>query len=286
MKSGIDYFPLDVRLDTKFELIEAEFGLTGFAVIVKLFQMIYGEQGYYGEWTNEVALLFSRKVGLGGNAVSEIVDAAIRRGIFDKTLYDKYQVLTSIGIQERYFEIVSRRKNVKVKKEYLLACVIKNNKNADILSENVNISNKNADIFKQRKGKESKGKESKGDDAKKPISPPIFPLHECMKLYEQNCPTLFEKEKASNIDNAYKNAQILILAVEDGFTTEQAVKLFQAAEQAEWLKTKAENIDLAWLIKKRQEIMAGRYDKDYVKGEKPKEPESKVNSEKIKRYQI
>lgn len=36
MKSGIDYFPLDVSLDDKFELIEAEFGLTGFAVVVKL----------------------------------------------------------------------------------------------------------------------------------------------------------------------------------------------------------------------------------------------------------
>ena len=56
MKSGLEYFPLDVHLDEKFELIEAEFGLTGFAVIVKLFQRIYGGQGYYCEWTNEVAL--------------------------------------------------------------------------------------------------------------------------------------------------------------------------------------------------------------------------------------
>ena len=31
-KSGIDYFPLDVILDEKFELIEAEYGLTGFGV--------------------------------------------------------------------------------------------------------------------------------------------------------------------------------------------------------------------------------------------------------------
>ena len=85
-KSGIDYFPLDTVLDTKFELIEAEFGLTGFAVVVKLFQKIYGEQGYYCEWTDEVALLFAHKCG-GGNAVSEIVSASIKRGIFDKGMY-------------------------------------------------------------------------------------------------------------------------------------------------------------------------------------------------------
>lgn len=49
-KEGIEYFPLNCRLDEKFELIEAEFGLKGFAVIVKLLQRIYGEHGYYCEW--------------------------------------------------------------------------------------------------------------------------------------------------------------------------------------------------------------------------------------------
>ena len=66
------------------------------------------------------ALLFGKNVGLGGDAVSEIVRAAIKRGIFDSELYDKYQILTSRGIQERYFEAVSRRKEVEVRKEYLL----------------------------------------------------------------------------------------------------------------------------------------------------------------------
>ena len=119
MNNGINYFPLNVHLDDKFELIEAEFGLKGFAIVVKLFQKIYGQQGYYCEWTEDVALLFGKNVGLGGDAVSEIVRAAIKRGIFDSELYDKYQILTSRGIQERYFEAVSRRKEVEVRKEYL-----------------------------------------------------------------------------------------------------------------------------------------------------------------------
>ena len=33
MKDGIPYFPLDCELDSKFELIEAEFGLQGFAKV-------------------------------------------------------------------------------------------------------------------------------------------------------------------------------------------------------------------------------------------------------------
>lgn len=161
MKCGIDYFPLDVTLDEKVELIEAQFGLTGFAVIVKLLQKIYGGEGYYAEWTNEIALLFARKIGANGNAVSDIVSAAIKRGIFDKTLYEKYQILTSKGIQKRYFEAVSRRKNVEVKGAYLLIDATIFSKNVNILGENVNIFNKNADIFQQSKVEESRVKESK-----------------------------------------------------------------------------------------------------------------------------
>ena len=77
-KAGVEYFPLDVENDDKLDLIEAEFGLTGFAVIVKLYQRIY-KLGYYCEWDDEVALLFGKRLGTGGKAVSEIVSAAIRR---------------------------------------------------------------------------------------------------------------------------------------------------------------------------------------------------------------
>ena len=156
MKSGIEYFPLDVCLDDKFELIEAEFGLTGFAVVVKLLQKIYGQFGYYCEWTNEVALLFAKRVGLGGSVVSEIVSASIKRGIFDRAMYEKYSILTSEGIQKRYFEAVSRRKVVKVNGAYLFVSHTQIPKNVVIFEENVCISEKNADISKQSKVKESK----------------------------------------------------------------------------------------------------------------------------------
>ena len=156
MKNGIEYFPLDVVLDDKFELIEAEFGLTGFGVVVKILSKIYGGQGYYVEWTNEVALLFAKKLGLGGNVVSEIVSASIKRGIFDERLFAEYSILTSSGIQKRYFEAVSRRKNVDVREEYLLGGYAQKFKNVNISGKNVNISPKNADNSEQSKVEESK----------------------------------------------------------------------------------------------------------------------------------
>lgn len=188
-KSGLEYFPLDVVLDDKFELIEAEFGLTGFAVIVKLFQKIYGGQGYYCEWTNEVALLFAKRIGLGGSVVSEIVAASIKRGIFSQELYDKYNILTSPGIQERYFDAVIRRKKVEVKKEYLLIKHTQNFKNVVISSENVNIFQKNADISKQSKVEESKVKESKVEEGKTAVA----------DFYEQNIGIL-SRTISSDID--------------------------------------------------------------------------------------
>ena len=167
-KAGVEYFPLDVENDDKLDLIEAEFGLTGFAVIVKLYQRIY-KLGYYCEWNDEVALLFGRRLGTGGKAVSEVVSAAIRRKLFDEEIYRKYGVLTSRGIQKRYFEIVARRKNVEVEQRYLLL-------SRDLIPVNVNImyaetpvnvntmqteTPENAYRSTQSKVKESKVKESK-----------------------------------------------------------------------------------------------------------------------------
>lgn len=159
--SGIPYFPLDVTLDTKFALIEAEFGIKGFGVIVKLYQQIYGEQGYYIEWTDEVELLFAKRLGLSQSSVSEIVKACVRRGIFDGETFRKYSVLTSKGIQERYLKAVGRRIRVEMNDQYLLLCNAEIPKNVVISAKNVDISSQNVNISEQSKVKESKVKEKK-----------------------------------------------------------------------------------------------------------------------------
>lgn len=157
--AGIPYFPLECQLNEKIQLLEAEYGLKGFAVVVKLYQRIYGSHGYYCEWTTDVELLFSMQVSEGRNFVSEIVGRALERDIFSKPLYDKYQILTSKGIQKRYFEAVSRRKKVEVEEAYLLVPYESLPGNVDILSKNVDILLKNESIFEQRK--EEKRKEEK-----------------------------------------------------------------------------------------------------------------------------
>lgn len=256
IKNGLDYFPLDVNLDDKIALIEAEFGLTGFAVIVKLFQKIYGERGYYCEWTNEVALLFGHKNGLGGTAVSEIVSASIRRGIFDKNLFDKYSVLTSTGIQKRYFEAVNRRKQIEVNKQYLLIDVTFFLDNVNINQVNVNINSENDNNNSQRKVKESKEKKSN-----------IY--SSILDEFNRICSTLPKPQSVNeNRRKAIKRTEELLnnngLSFTDLFTKVN-VSDFLSGRDGKWTGC---NFD--WILKSSNliKIIEGNYDNKTAKPEK------------------
>ncbi len=167
MLKGIDYFPLDCQLSEAMELIEAEFGFLGFTVIIKLWQRIYSGNGYYCEWTEKSALLFARRIGADHvQSVSAVITAAIEKGLFDRSLYEKYRILTSAGIQHRYLLAVSRRKQVMLQKEYLLLPVDDLPKNVCIFEEADNSEDKNASLFQQRKEKERKENERKEKESR------------------------------------------------------------------------------------------------------------------------
>lgn len=153
---SIPYFPFYVTQDDKIKLLEAEFGLKGFAVYIHLLQHIYGGKGYYACWNKDVSLMFSRDYGVGVNDVSEIVNGCLRRGIFDGDIYDSYGVLTSKEIQECYFFSVKRRTAVKIIDELLLSDPCAFLESGNIIKENVNILSLNANGKAQRKEKKSK----------------------------------------------------------------------------------------------------------------------------------
>ena len=136
-KVGLDYFELDCQMEEKVRLIQAEYGLKGFAVFVKLLQKIYGERGYYCEWTQDSELLFMSENGLDSGCLQllrEIVSACIRRNIFSERLYKEYGILTSSGVQKQYLKATVKREVVDLKKEYLLISVPENRKNVVINS--------------------------------------------------------------------------------------------------------------------------------------------------------
>lgn len=175
-KNDLDYFPLEINInqDSKILLLEGKFGLEGFAVLIKLYIKIYGDKGYYCEWNEVEKLLFARMLGIDADRLDEIISTCIKFKIFDKKIYEKYSILTSKGIQERFFFITSRRKKINVENSYLLInceeyrAVEKTKKtveNSKIQSERVNkqserVNKQTKDAFLQQ----SKVKESKVND--------------------------------------------------------------------------------------------------------------------------
>jgi hypothetical protein len=149
-KEGLNYFPFDVDFfeDDKLQLINAEFGGRGVLIAIKLLCKIYKEKGYYYQWGDDQCLLFSAGAAIVPGIVNEVVTGLVRRSFFDKRVFDSFGVLTSIGIQRRYFEASLRREKITVFSEYL---VIDN-----INSVNVNIISVKTDIGTQSKVKERK----------------------------------------------------------------------------------------------------------------------------------
>lgn len=151
IKTGMDYFSLDVNLDDSIELVEAEHGLAGFAIIIKLWQKIYSE-GYYIDWKKDNLMLFSRKINSEETLVSSVVNSCLSRGIFNSDLYEEYEVLTSKAIQKRYLTACkqTKRASVPFHKELILVSP----ELTSVITEETSV---NSGFSTQRKGKERKG---------------------------------------------------------------------------------------------------------------------------------
>lgn len=165
-KEGIPSFLLDCRTNDNISEIEAEYGVKGFAVVVRLWQKIYAEKGYYCEWIERSPLLFLSN-WFGGNSgvtvslINEIVNRCLKNGIFDAGMYEDYSILTSARIQEQYFSAVKRREEILVQKEYLLVSVDKIKGIAYKNDVSVCRNQKNVCRNDTREGKVSKAKVSK-----------------------------------------------------------------------------------------------------------------------------
>ena len=152
LQKGLGYFPLDTNFDDTIELLEAKFGLEGFAIFIKLLQKIYSNN-YYLDWNEEIKLLFVKRHNLNINLVNEILNYCLEKNIFNNNLFSKFSILTSAGIQSRYFKAIERRKNIEIINAYILIDL--KDINATFKEINVDINSSNVDINSQSKVKNS-----------------------------------------------------------------------------------------------------------------------------------
>lgn len=181
-KQGIDYFPLDVGFlrDIKVRKITKACGLSSISILICLLSNVYRDDGYYLKWDNDQAFLVADDVGTSEDAVLEVVKKAIQVGFFDEHMWNEYKILTSKGIQERFFSAVSKRKKVFYRREFMLISVSSVNNPVSSFNNPVN------DVHNpQSKVKESKVKESKGEGIDKQIPIPQSAPGDMKKLQDE-----------------------------------------------------------------------------------------------------
>ena len=122
VKCGIEYFPLDVDMDsdTAVCVLEARHGIEGFGVLIKLFMRVY-RSGYFIPWDEREGVVFARRSGVAPETLDAIVDTALEEGLFHRGMFDSHGILTSGGIQKRFTLAAKRRIGSGIKPAYELA---------------------------------------------------------------------------------------------------------------------------------------------------------------------
>lgn len=176
-KKGIDYAGWSVDIfdnDTKIDKLLDAHGWDGFGIYFYLCQRAYGGEGYFYRWGYDDCASTSRKMGggIGSGTVRETVGYCLQIGLFNKRLFDRWGVLTSRGIQRRYWEVVKARDVRTVISDYWLLqedeCkgLIKTPLNGDLSDKNINFpagntnfQEGNANFAAIKESKENKRKE-------------------------------------------------------------------------------------------------------------------------------
>lgn len=109
-KVGLDYFPLDTVLDMKIECLEAEHGLTGFAVWIKILQLAYQSESGEANFTDVIRRkTFGKRLGITWETIEPVIDTCLNVGLFERNLWETSQVLSSNGIRARIDAVSTER---------------------------------------------------------------------------------------------------------------------------------------------------------------------------------
>lgn len=188
-KQGIPYFSFDVDFfsDIKIKKIMRACGPKSIPVLVNLLCNIYRDKGYYIEWDDEIGFLVADEVGANESTAEEVVNKCLQVGFFDKSIFEKYKILTSKGIQKRYQKATYQRKNNAINPDLLL---LEHEKRGYSHEKHMNNSVNHIEST-QSKVKESKVNKSKVNKNKPNNTDVLF--EEFFKVFTDSHPKNFKK---------------------------------------------------------------------------------------------
>ena len=206
LKQGLDYFPLDTDFlqDIKVRRLIRACGSSAIPMLIGLLVNIYRGDGYYLRWDSDMTFLISDEVGISEGAAQEFINKAVQVGFFDKKLYEKKNILTSAGIQRRFFEITKRRKSVFYDDTLLLIDVNEYTNLVNVNNNSINVNNNPVNVYHNQ---QSKGKESKEEERKNNSFPSS--ASKVVKLYGDNIHPIssaIERDKLISLVEAHGEA--------------------------------------------------------------------------------
>ena len=214
-KIGLDYFPHSCNLDDELEYIIAVHKEQGYYIYFRLLERIYKHLGYYINWDKKNIALFSNSINVDINKINDTINDCLSEHLFNKSIHKKHNILTSKGIQERYFEAIDRRKEAEIIKEYIIL------KNVYINKLKVNIIWLNVNKSTQSKVEYSKVKE------RKYIKTEFLPIFNRWLIYKRDKKQSYKNE--DSIEMAYNKLYDLANG-----NFENAVKLVEQSLANNW----------------------------------------------------
>lgn len=126
--------------DDKIKVLIAEHKKEGFAFLIMFWCSLY-KQSYYKKWTTREKKLFCTDFNFDISDVDNIVATCLEEEIFNQSLYDKYEIITSERIQETWVDVTTRRLKLTFIKEFLLINTsdIPNNKRVELIDIHNNV---------------------------------------------------------------------------------------------------------------------------------------------------
>lgn len=207
-KQGLEYFSFDTDFfsDVKIRRISRACGPASTSILICLLCNIYRDKGYYITWDENLPFVVADTVGTTEGAVEEVVKKAIQVGFFDKELFDKYKILTSNGIQNRFKSAVSRREEI----EYVVDYLVSERKNEVIAYKNEVIDDRSTQskVKVKRKKITTPSPPSKGGGRKKKNEPKKI-NSKARSLFEAHFKQLFGNDYYWTAKDAGAMSQLL-----------------------------------------------------------------------------
>lgn len=149
---GLSYFSVDVNFfeSEKMLVIVNDFGFEAVAMTLKLYSQIY-KSGFFIKWNDKISKILSASIhsSFGAKELQKLVLALVEEEVFDKTLFEKYQILTSREIQLNYFSVTAKRKWSNIEHEEYLLVDLKKPAKADGNTKKSETKQNDAEIIKE-----------------------------------------------------------------------------------------------------------------------------------------